>query len=176
MVGGKFDKNVKIFKTNWDMLIIDEAHEGTTTDLGLNVIDTLIKANTKVLRLSGTPFNLLDDYKEAEIFTRGYVTEQKAKADLYSTHMPSPNPYYSLPAINIYTYALASLLGSEYCDDEKAFNFREFFRTKDNGRFVHDRDVDNLLNLLCRKDEDSLYPYSNAEFQSIFRHTLWVLP
>ena len=176
MVGGKFDKNVKIFKTNWDMLIIDEAHEGTTTDLGLNVIDTLIKTNTKVLRLSGTPFNLLDDYKEEEIFTWDYVMEQKAKADWDLTHMGDPNPYESLPAINIYTYDLGSLLGSEYCDDEKAFNFREFFRTKDNGRFVHDRDVDNLLNLLCRKDEDSLYPYSNAEFQSIFRHTLWVLP
>ena len=176
MVGGKFDKNVKIFKTNWDMLIIDEAHEGTTTDLGLNVIDTLIKANTKVLRLSGTPFNLLDDYKEEEIFTWDYVMEQKAKADWDLTHMGDPNPYESLPAINIYTYDLGSLLGSEYCDDEKAFNFREFFRTKDDGRFVHDRDVDNLLNLLCRKDEDSLYPYSNAEFQSIFRHTLWVLP
>ena len=176
MVGGKFDKNVKIFKTNWDMLIIDEAHEGTTTDLGLNVIDTLIKANTKVLRLSGTPFNLLDAYKEEEIFTWDYVMEQKAKADWDLTHMGDPNPYESLPAINIYTYDLGSLLGSEYCDDEKAFNFREFFRTKDDGRFVHDRDVDNLLNLLCRKDEDSLYPYSNAEFQSIFRHTLWVLP
>ena len=176
MVGGKFDKNVKIFKTNWDMLIIDEAHEGTTTDLGLNVIDTLIKTNTKVLRLSGTPFNLLDDYKEEEIFTWDYVMEQKAKADWDLTHMGDPNPYESLPAINIYTYDLGSLLGSEYCDDEKAFNFREFFRTKDDGTFVHNRDVDNLLNLLCRKDEDSLYPYSNAEFQSIFRHTLWVLP
>lgn len=176
MVGGKFDKNVKIFKTNWDMLIIDEAHEGTTTDLGLNVIETLIKANTKVLRLSGTPFNLLDDYKEEEIFTWDYVMEQKAKADWDLTHMGDPNPYESLPAINIYTYDLGSLLGSEYCDDEKAFNFREFFRTKDDGRFVHDRDVDNLLNLLCRKDKDSLYPYSNEEFQRIFRHTLWVLP
>ena len=176
MVGGKFDKNVDIFKTKWDMLIIDEAHEGTTTDIGLAVIDTLIKKETKVLRLSGTPFNLLDDYKEEEIFTWDYVMEQKAKAEWDMTHMGDPNPYESLPAINIYTYDLGALLGSEYCDDEKAFNFREFFRTKDNGTFVHDRDVDNLLNLLCRKDKDSLYPYSNEEFQRIFRHTLWVLP
>lgn len=176
MVGGKFDKNVDIFKTKWDMLIIDEAHEGTTTDIGQTVIDTLIKKDTKVLRLSGTPFNLLDDYKEEEIFTWDYVMEQKAKAEWDRTHMGDPNPYESLPAINIYTYDLGALLGSEYCDDEKAFNFREFFRTKDDGTFVHNRDVDNLLNLLCRKDKDSLYPYSNEEFQRIFRHTLWVLP
>ena len=176
MVGGKFDKNVDIFKAKWDMLIIDEAHEGTTTDIGQTVIDTLIKKDTKVLRLSGTPFNLLDDYKEEEIFTWDYVMEQKAKAEWDMTHMGDPNPYESLPAINIYTYDLGALLGSEYCDDEKAFNFREFFRTKDDGTFVHNRDVDNLLNLLCRKDKDSLYPYSNEEFQRIFRHTLWVLP
>ena len=176
MVGGKFDKNVDIFKAKWDMLIIDEAHEGTTTDIGQTVIDTLIKKDTKVLRLSGTPFNLLDDYKEEEIFTWDYVMEQKAKAEWDRTHMGDPNPYESLPAINIYTYDLGALLGSEYCDDEKAFNFREFFRTKDDGTFVHNRDVDNLLNLLCRKDKDSLYPYSNEEFQRIFRHTLWVLP
>lgn len=176
MVGGKFDKNVDIFKEKWDMLIIDEAHEGTTTDIGQTVIDTLIKKDTKVLRLSGTPFNLLDDYKEEEIFTWDYVMEQKAKAEWDMTHMGDPNPYESLPAINIYTYDLGALLGSEYCDDEKAFNFREFFRTKDDGTFVHNRDVDNLLNLLCRKDKDSLYPYSNEEFQRIFRHTLWVLP
>ncbi|MFW5613030.1 MAG: DEAD/DEAH box helicase, partial [Prevotella pectinovora] len=117
-----------------------------------------------------------DDYKEEEIFTWDYVMEQKAKAEWDMTHMGDPNPYESLPAINIYTYDLGALLGSEYCDDEKAFNFREFFRTKDDGTFVHNRDVDNLLNLLCRKDKDSLYPYSNEEFQRIFRHTLWVLP
>ena len=40
-VGGKFDKNNEIFSTSWDFIIIDEAHEGTQTELGQNVIKEL---------------------------------------------------------------------------------------------------------------------------------------
>ena len=175
LVGGKFDKNNELFSTSWDFLIIDEAHEGTQTELGKAVIAELTKADTKVLQLSGTPFNLLDEHSEDEIFTWDYVMEQRAKAEWDITHMGDPNPYESLPAINIYTYDLGTLM-SDYADDEKAFNFREFFRTRDDDSFVHESDVDNFLTLLCRDDKDSLYPYSNDEYRRIFRHTLWILP
>ena len=174
-VGGKFDKNDKIFSTPWDFIIIDEAHEGTKTELGQNVIKELIKPATKVLQLSGTPFNLFDDYTENEIFTWDYVMEQKAKQAWAIDNPYEPNPYASLPAINIYTYDLGNLM-SEYAEDEKAFNFREFFRTKDDGTFIHDSDIDSFLCLLCNEDNDSLYPYSNDTFRRIFRHTLWLVP
>lgn len=175
LVGGKFEKNSEIFDAPWDFLIVDEAHEGTQTELGKNVVNELIKPQTKVLRLSGTPFNLLDDYSENEIFTWDYVMEQRAKAEWDLTHMGDPNPYESLPAINIYTYDLGNLM-SEYVEDEKAFNFREFFRTKDDDSLIHEKDVDRFLDLLCKDDKDSLYPYSRDEFRRIFRHTLWVVP
>lgn len=175
LVGGKFDKNSEIFCAIWDFLIVDEAHEGTQTELGKNVVRELVKPQTKVLRLSGTPFNLFDDYKEEEIFTWDYVMEQRAKAEWDLTHMGDPNPYAPLPAINIYTYDIGTLM-SEYVEDEKAFNFREFFRTKEDDTFIHDKDVDNFLNLLCKDDKGSLYPYSRDEFRRIFRHTLWVVP
>lgn len=175
LVGGKFDKNLDIFKTSWDFLIVDEAHEGTKTELGNNVISELVKENTKILQLSGTPFNLFEDYSEGEIFTWDYVMEQRAKTEWDLLHMGDPNPYESLPAINIYTYDLGRLM-SEYVDDEKAFNFREFFRTREDGTFIHDADIDRFLNLLCKDDEDSLYPYSNEEYRKIFRHTLWMVP
>ena len=174
-VGGKFDKNNEIFKTPWDLVIVDEAHEGTKTELGQNVLKELIKEHTKVLQLSGTPFNLFDDYSEEEIFTWDYVMEQKAKQAWTTDNPYEPNPYASLPAINIYTYDLGTLM-SEYVEDEKAFNFREFFRTKDDDTFIHDKDVDRFLDLLCKDDKDSLYPYSNDTFRRIFRHTLWLVP
>ena len=174
-VGGKFDKNNEIFKTPWDFVIVDEAHEGTKTELGQNVLKELIKEHTKVLQLSGTPFNLFDDYSEEEIFTWDYVMEQKAKQAWTTDNPYEPNPYASLPAINIYTYDLGTLM-SEYVEDEKAFNFREFFRTKDDDTFIHDKDVDRFLDLLCKEDKDSLYPYSNDTFRRIFRHTLWLVP
>ena len=136
-VGGKFDKNNEIFKTPWNFVIVDEAHEGTKTELGQNVLKELVKENTKVLQLSGTPFNLFDDYSEEEIFTWDYVMEQKAKQEWAVDNPYEPNPYASLPAINIYTYDLGTLM-SEYVEDEKAFNFREFFRTRDDDTFIHD--------------------------------------
>ena len=173
-VGGKFDKNNKLFSTNWDFLIVDEAHEGTQTELGQAVITHLKGTATKVLRLSGTPFNLLDDHKEEEIFTWDYVMEQRAKIDWEITHLGDTNPYASLPAIHIYTYDLGRLM-SDYSDDEKAFNFREFFRTREDGTFVHDKDIDRFLTLLC-DDSESFYPYANDTFRKIFRHTLWILP
>ena len=175
IVGGKFDKNIDIFTTKWDLVIVDEAHEGTQTELGENVINELKKHNPKVLQLSGTPFNLFDDYAEDEIYTWDYVMEQRAKADWDLTHLGDSNPYADLPAINIYTYDLGNLL-SDYIEDEKAFNFREFFRTLEDDKFVHDADVDKFLNLLCKDDKESLYPYSNDEYRRIFRHTLWVVP
>ena len=174
-VGGKFDKNNELFSAKWDFVIVDEAHEGTKTELGQNVLKELIKEGTKVLQLSGTPFNLFDDYSEEEIFTWDYVMEQKAKQAWATDNPYEPNPYASLPAINIYTYDLGTLM-SEYVEDEKAFNFREFFRTKDDDTFVHDKDVDRFLDLLCKEDQDSLYPYSNDTFRRIFRHTLWLVP
>lgn len=174
-VGGKFDKDSEIYATPWEMLIIDEAHEGTKTDLGASVIAKLVKPHTKVLRLSGTPFNLLDDFKENEVFTWDYIMEQRAKAQWDSIHHGDHNPYAELPAINIYTYDLGRLLG-DYADDEEAFNFREFFRTNDSGKFIHGKDIDSFLTLLCKSDGESLYPYSCDRFRRIFRHTLWMLP
>ena len=174
-VGGKFDKNNEIFSTPWDFLIVDEAHEGTKTELGQNVLKELIKPTTKVLQLSGTPFNLFDDYSEEEIYTWDYVMEQKAKLAWAVDNPYEPNPYASLPSINIYTYDLGNLM-ADYAEDEKAFNFKEFFRTRDDDTFIHERDVDRFLNLLCKEDRDSMYPYSNETFRRTFRHTLWLVP
>jgi len=175
LVGGNFDKNNEVFATAWDCIIVDEAHEGTQTELGKAVMQELTKEKTKILRLSGTPFNLLDDFKDEEIYTWDYVMEQRAKASWDLTHFGDPNPYASLPTMNIYTYDLGRLL-HEFVDEDVAFNFREFFRVNDNETFVHEKDVRAFLNLLTEEDKESCFPFANDEYRNIFRHTLWMLP
>ena len=175
LVGGNFDKNNDIFSTPWDLIIVDEAHEGTQTELGKAVMKELTKEKTKVLRLSGTPFNLLDDFKEEEIYTWDYVMEQRAKAQWDIDHPGDHNPYAGLPRLNIYTYDLGRLM-NEFADEDIAFNFREFFRTNDDGEFVHKSHVENFLNLLTKTDEESMYPFANKRYRDIFRHTLWMVP
>jgi hypothetical protein len=174
-VGGNFNKNHEIFGTLWDFIIIDEAHEGTQTELGENVIKGLRKQNTKILHLSGTPFNLLDNYKEEELYTWDYVMEQKAKAEWDQIHLGDPNPYASLPKLNIFTYDLGKLING-YIDEEVAFNFREFFRVDETGSFLHQKDVISFLNLICKEDFESNYPYATKEYRNNFRHSLWMVP
>ena len=175
LVGGNFDKNDEVFAAKWDFIIVDEAHEGTQTELGKAVMTELVKDSTKVLRLSGTPFNLLDEFAEGEIYTWDYVMEQQAKATWDELHFGDPNPYASLPTMNIYTYDLGRLL-NDFADEDIAFNFREFFRANDEGKFVHEKDVWAFLNLLTKEDKESCYPFANEEYRNIFRHSLWIVP
>ncbi|MCD1119129.1 Eco57I restriction-modification methylase domain-containing protein [Chryseobacterium turcicum] len=175
LVGGGFDKNNELFGTDWDFIIVDEAHEGTQTELGQNVLTELAKEKTKVLHLSGTPFNLLDHYKEEEIYTWDYVMEQKAKKEWDEVHFGDPNPYASLPKLNIFTFHLGKLL-SKYADEEVAFNFREFFRVDEHSDFVHEKDVKSFLDIICKADKDTNYPYSTKEYRDNFRHSLWMVP
>ncbi|MCI6187013.1 MAG: Eco57I restriction-modification methylase domain-containing protein [Spirochaetia bacterium] len=175
LVGGKFAKNEEIFNINWDLIIIDEAHEGTQTELGKAVLSKCRKENTRVLHLSGTPFNLMDDFKEDEIYTWDYVMEQRAKAEWDKIHQGDPNPYSVLPKLSIYTYNLGKLY-PEYADADIAFNFREFFRVDKEGDFIHETNVKQFLDLLTKEDADSNYPYSTEEYRQNFRHSLWMIP
>lgn len=174
-VGGNFDKNNEVFTAAWDFIIVDEAHEGTQTELGKNVMHELVKPSTKVLHLSGTPFNLLDNYQEEEIYTWDYVMEQRAKAEWDKIHFGDPNPYASLPKLNIFTFDLGKLLNN-FVDEDVAFNFREFFRVNEDGAFIHNTEVKSFLNLICKSDSESNYPYSTKEYRENFRHSLWMVP
>ena len=192
-VGGKFDKNDEIFLTKWDFVVIDEAHEGTLTKLGQAVIDTItdLSDNPKILRLSGTPFNLLDKFNEDEIYTWDYVMEQRAKLEWNIAHFGDSNPYAALPELQIFTYNLDKLIPGYMDVEDSAFNFREFFRTwtgnvqKDFkpmpdgtqvGDFVHKADVKKFLDLMCASDDKSNYPFSTQEYREFFRHSLWMVP
>jgi superfamily II DNA or RNA helicase len=195
LVGGKFDKNDAVFDTVWDFVIVDEAHEGTTTALGNDVIKATVKEElnkTKFLALSGTPFNILGDYDD-NIYTWDYVMEQSSKYEWDKHNLGDSNPYAELPELKIYTYDLGKLIDNpRYKElEDKAFNFREFFRvwTGDMkidrrplpsgvkaGEFFHKADVWSFLNLITKKDEDSQYPYSTEEYRALFRHSLWMVP
>ncbi len=196
-VGGKFNKNDEVFGVDWDFVVVDEAHEGTKTSLGENVVTELLKEDTehttKLLALSGTPFNILHEYKEEELYTWDYIMEQQAKKDWEDTMFGDSNPYEELPKINIFTYNLGKLLGNGQYEEieDKAFNFREFFRTWNGnpkidkkqmpqnasvGDFVHKQDVNSFLNLITKHEDNSNYPYAKDEYRELFKHSLWMLP
>ncbi|VEU59528.1 DEAD/DEAH box helicase family protein [Mesomycoplasma neurolyticum] len=193
-VGGKYEKNEFIFKEKWDFLIIDEAHEGTQTSIGKNLIKKILNysTNIKVLFLSGTPFNLLNDninsiYKleSNEIFTWSYVDEQREKENWDKKHFGDSNPYENLPKMNILTVDLTKILNlsSKFVEiEDKAFSFKEFFRTwtgeieKDNNKkipdskinsFMYEKEVYKFLDLLS-SDGVHKYPLMNLQQHHIY--------
>lgn len=196
IVGGKFGKNTEIFNTIWDCVIVDEAHEGTKTALGDETIKAIVKEElqkTKFLALSGTPFNILDEYNDESIYTWDYIMEQECKSEWDKQHFGDSNPYEELPELRIYTYDLGDLLknGSYITYEDKAFNFHEFFRTWTGdykcdyaqmpstaqvGDFVHEQDVWSFLNLMTKQDDTNGYPYSKSEYRELFKHSLWMVP
>lgn len=191
-VGGKerhFDPLKKaIMLYDWDFVMVDEAHEGIEAAAGVRVMEKLKKENTRILSLSGTPFNLLDKYEENEIFTWDYVMEQRAKQEWDEHHFGDPNPYADLPCMKILTFTLKKMVGDEAINTNEGFKFHEFFRVwtdddkKDKlaeiriGKFVHEDDVRQFVKKLRTKSDTSLYPFSTKEFRDKFRHTFWVLP
>ncbi len=195
-VGGKFGKNSEIFSLDWDFVIVDEAHEGTTTAIGNDVIKKVVKEendyDTKFLALSGTPFNILNDYDD-NIYTWDYVMEQRNKKEWDINYFGDSNPYDELPELKIYTYDLGKIIDdAKYVElEDKAFNFREFFRVWTGdisidrrpmpdsslvGEFYHEKDIRSFLDLITNEDHDSQYPYSNEEYRNLFKHSLWMVP
>lgn len=195
-IGGRFIKNNIVFNTDWDFVVIDEAHEGTKTTLGEAVIKEILKENneysTKFLALSGTPFNIINEYEVEELYTWDYVMEQRAKEKYFKEEFGDANPYGGLPRLNILTYNLGKTLQNKHYVDieDMAFNFREFFRTwtgdnekdfrilpegKQIGEFCHEKDIESFLNLITTENKDSHYPYSNKKYRELFKHTLWMV-
>lgn len=194
--GGKFDKNNAVFEIDWDLIIYDEAHEGTQTDLG-QIVQTLLETPKngkapKILSLSGTPYNLIGQYEE-NVYTWDYVMEQRRKKEFAEQYPDLHNPYADLPEMRIYTFDLSKTMPTAYRyeTEDMAFNFREFFRTWTGdpeqdfcpipagaykGDFVHETDARSFLDLITKESEDSHYPFSNEEYRDMFRHTFWMVP
>lgn len=160
---------------DWDLIIIDEAHEGTQTELSDTVMKALVKeGHTKILELSGTPFNLLDQFAPEQVYTWDYVMEQQAKLKWDLENPDQPNPYEQLPEVLMYTFEMKHK--EKFTDENKAFNFREFFRVDDKGELVYKADVRRFLDNITNPDSETNYPFSTKEYREELRHTLWLMP
>ncbi len=156
-VGGKernFDPLKKaIMQYDWDFVMVDEAHEGIEAAAGVRVMEKLKKENTRILSLSGTPFNLLDKYDEGEIYTWDYVMEQRAKQEWDDKHFGDPNPYAELPRMQILTFTLPKMVRDEAIENNEVFRFHEFFRVwTEEDKKIYQNLIDNEKSPLKRAE------------------------
>ena len=172
--GGDFDKLHWMTEIDFDLVLLDEAHEGTETEKAAFALERLRWKHC--LHLSGTPFKQLasGDFTEGQIFTWSYVDEQEAKAAWAGEEN---NPYEALPRLKLLTYQLSPMIEARveqgYDEDHAyAFSLTEFFKTKANKTFVYEDKVRAFLKALTTQ---SKYPFSTPELRAELRHTLWVL-
>lgn len=178
--GGSYAKLKHIAEMQWDLLVIDEAHEGvdtTKTDVAFNQI-----TRTHTLHLSGTPFKALASgrFTAEQIFNWTYEDEQTAKEQW--SDGAQDNPYAPLPTLNLLTYQLSRMVTDRLAegvavDEDEAnvdytFDLAEFFRTKDNGFFEYEDDVQRFLDALTTNEK---YPFSTPELRDEIRHSFWLL-
>lgn len=174
-VGGKFNKNNEFFDTKWSLVVVDEAHEGTQTERGDNLYEELTTEDTKILELSGTPFNILDGFSEEQVFTWDYIMEQQAKIRFSVENPDKVNPYETLPEIEMFTFQMET--DKQFLNSEKYFDFSEFFKVdKETRKFIHENAVENWLDQITKDGEKSCYPFSTEDYRESIRHTLWLLP
>ncbi|WP_322290542.1 DEAD/DEAH box helicase family protein [Paratractidigestivibacter sp.] len=176
--GGKYRKLEHVAELTWDLLVIDEAHEGVDTFKTDVAFDHIKRAFT--LHLSGTPFKAIanEKFPEDAIYNWTYADEQRAKRNWNDPELP--NPYAELPQLNMFTYQMSEIVaekaqrGVELDGQtvEYAFDLNEFFATNTNGYFRHNDDVDRFLDALTTQTK---YPFSTPELRDELRHTLWML-
>ncbi len=175
--GGKIPKLEEVAHLKWDLLVIDEAHEGVDTyktDVAFDQIN-----RTFTLHLSGTPFKALanEKFPENAIFNWTYADERKAKAAW--DYDRGSNPYDDMPQLNLLTYQMSEIVRDKLSKgividgktEEFAFDLNEFFEVK-NGKFIHDEAVDKFLDALTTQEK---YPFSTPELRAELKHTFWLL-
>lgn len=176
--GGHFDKLREIKETEWDILVIDEAHEGVDTYKTDIAFDHIRRKFT--LHLSGTPFKALanDKFSEDAIYNWTYADEQRAKREW--DYSKGENPYENLPRLNLFTYQMSEIIKDQLQQgieiqgetEEYAFDLNEFFETNSSGKFVHEKAVDEFLDALTEQDK---FPFSTPELRNELKHTFWLL-
>lgn len=179
--GGYHDKLKEVAEMAWDVLIIDEAHEGVDTYKTDIAFDKIKRKYT--LHLSGTPFKALanEKFPENAIYNWTYADEQEAKRN-WDNSSEEENPYANLPRLNLFTYKMSDIVldrarqGADFDEDgeNEAFcwDLNEFFDTNASGNFVHDKEVDKFLDALTTQEK---FPFSTEELRGELNHTLWLL-
>ncbi|AVZ39872.1 MULTISPECIES: DEAD/DEAH box helicase [unclassified Dietzia] len=208
-------RNEVIHLIEWDAIVLDEYHFGSWRDSARTLYDPtdaktaeieepdeqvtvedlsedLAVRADKYLYLSGTPFRAITDgeFTEDAVFNWTYVDEQREKERWSETD--GPNPYLTLPRMEMYSYDLGKNASQYTADGEfDGFSLNEFFsaQKESSGKpvFEHNDEVNEFLEMLRGKLTEQMklqvqsqdkppFPFEAVRFRSAVRHSVWYLP
>lgn len=211
-------RNEVIHLVEWDAIVLDEYHFGAwrdsarelydptdkevpedvptsdedddVTTLG-EVTDELQVRAKHYLYLSGTPFRAITngEFTEDAIFNWTYVDEQREKSEWEDAQ--GPNPYNTLPHMEMYTYDMGTSAREYAADGEfNGFSLNEFFAAAkgSEGHYAFSRpnEIGEFLEMLRGKMSEQMklqvlaqdkppFPYEAVRFKDAIKHSVWYL-
>src|SRR5699024_7705514 len=81
---------------------------------------------------------------------------------------------------SLYTYQMSEIVRENIEEgldidgqwENYAFDLNEFFKTRDNGRFFYENDVDKFIEALTTMEK---FPFSSPELRDELKHTFWLM-
>ena len=173
--GGSFDKLQWVADLEWDLLVIDEAHEAVDTDKTDRAFENIKRKFT--LHLSGTPFKALAEgkFSSEQIYNWTYLDEQKAKQSELKNGQESGD-HTDMPDLRLFNYKISDVTAKQIEEGidvngdniPPVFEFNDFLATNSKGEFKREADIWRFLNTLT---ENEGYPFSTPELRNELKHT-----
>ena len=175
--GGSFNKLKWVADLEWDLLVIDEAHEAVDTDKTDRAFENIKRKFT--LHLSGTPFKALAEgkFSSEQIYNWTYLDEQKAKQSELENSQESGD-HTDMPDLRLFNYKISDVTAKQIEEGidingenvPPVFEFNDFLATNSKGEFKREDDIWRFLNTLT---ENEGYPFSTPELRNELKHTFW---
>lgn len=175
--GGSFNKLQWVADLEWDLLVIDEAHEAVDTDKTDRAFENIKRKFT--LHLSGTPFKALAEgkFSSEQIYNWTYLDEQKAKQSELKNGQESGD-HTDMPDLRLFNYKISDVTAKQIEEGidvngeniPPVFEFNDFLATNSKGEFKREADIWRFLNTLT---ENEGYPFSTPELRDELKHTFW---
>ena len=175
--GGSFNKLKWVADLEWDLLVIDEAHEAVDTDKTDRAFENIKRKFT--LHLSGTPFKALAEgkFSSEQIYNWTYLDEQKAKQSELENGQESGD-HTDMPDLRLFNYKISDVTAKQIEEGidingenvPPVFEFNDFLVTNSKGEFKREDDIWRFLNTLT---ENEGYPFSTPELRNELKHTFW---
>ena len=175
--GGSFNKLQWVADLEWDLLVIDEAHEAVDTDKTDRAFENIKRKFT--LHLSGTPFKALAEgkFSSEQIYNWTYLDEQKVKQSELENGQESGD-HTDMPDLRLFNYKISDITAKQIEEGidvngeniPPVFEFNDFLATNSKGEFKREADIWRFLNTLT---ENEGYPFSTPELRDELKHTFW---
>ena len=175
--GGSFNKLQWVADLEWDLLVIDEAHEAVDTDKTDRAFENIKRKFT--LHLSGTPFKALAEgkFSSEQIYNWTYLDEQKVKQSELENGQESGD-HTDMPDLRLFNYKISDVTTKQIEEGidvngenvPPVFEFNDFLATNSKGEFKREADIWRFLNTLT---ENEGYPFSTPELRDELKHTFW---